>query len=652
MTRSKSKPCAGGISCMAIAAAMTFGAGNPAAAAGTVSDAQQTAPPVQGDTAGGQSVVERDVMVTMRDGTKLAADVYLPSADGVNPKPGRYPALLMRTPYGKASSLLRTPPESTVASLGSLRPSVANGHGYVVVIQDVRGTSGSEGIFEPMLNEGADGVDTVRWLNSQPWSDGRVGTYGGSYLGGVQMLLAAEQPAGLVTAFSQVPATDQFTNEWVYMDGVFALSGAVWTPLMLNAQVTRGSKEARESLKSDYLALGSKDGATLPPEGLDKMLATLPLVEMPVVRRAPWWSKWLQNRDNPAYFKNNEMSDRFAKIDIPIMHLGGWYDHFQRNTYSGFKGVSTKGKTAFTRDNQRLIIGPWSHGSCIGCSANSAVNAEDLQLAWMDQWFKGIHNAFFDHRVVIYVMGENRWRAEQNWPLPGTQRTRYFLHSQGAANSATGDGTLSTMRPTSEPIDRYTYDPHNPAPTLGGPGLAGSRAVQNPAERRPDVLVYTTPPLDDEVEVTGEISATLYAASSAEDTDWWMKLVDVDESGEARILAQGVARARYRKSRVDPQPLVPGKVEKYELNMWATSNVFKKGHRIRIDISSSNFPYADRNPNAFIDLSNATDADMVVASQSIFHDSNRASFVELPIIPNSRARQWIETPSAKAGGAR
>ncbi|MBB4641452.1 CocE/NonD family hydrolase [Rhizorhapis suberifaciens] len=640
------------LSILALGTAITFCIGNPAAAADSVAETGRAstvaAPATVAVPAAAKSVIMHDVMVPMRDGTKLAADVYLPSGDGVNPAPGRYPVLLVRTPYGKASRLFEAPPETSGAALASMRPAVANSRGYVVVMQDVRGTFGSEGKFEPMRNENADGVDTVAWLNAQPWSDGRVGTYGGSYLGGVQMLLAAEQPPGLVTAFSQVAATDQFSNEWVYRDDVLAMTSAVWTSAMVSAEVARGSKDDQDLLRADYEMLGPVEGAASPLEANVKMLAMLPLADMPVVRRAPWWSKWLQNRDNRKYFKINEMADRFDRIDIPILHLGGWYDLFQRNSYSHFKAIAAEGATPLTRQNQRLIMGPWSHGTCIGCPANSAINAEEMQLAWMDQWFKGKRNDFFDHRVVIYVMGENRWRAEADWPLPGTERTRYYLHSDGAANSAAGDGGLSTTLPGSEPADRYTYDPRNPAPTLGGPGLTGSRAIQNPAEQRADVLVYTTPPLDEDVEVTGEISATLFAASSVEDTDWWVKLVDVDENGEARILAQGVARARYRISRDDPQPLTPGKVEKYKIDLWATSNVFKKGHRIRIDITSSNFPYAERNPNAFIDISTATDADLVVASQTIFHDAGRASFVELPIIPMSREREWIGVPNPGA----
>jgi putative CocE/NonD family hydrolase len=413
---------------------------------------------------------------------------------------------------------------------------------------------------------------------------------------------------------------------------------------MIDAYAARLPEAERAGLKADYAELGGSSFGTLPPAAFGKIINTLPLTDMPVVRRAPWWQDWLKNRDNPTFFKNNEMTDRFKNVDVPILHLGGWYDLFQRNTIENFKGISTQAKSGFARRNQHLIIGQWSHGSCIGCPSNAAFNAEALQFAWMDRWFRNRQFTVFSHPVILYVMGENRWRAENSWPLPNTVRTRYYLHSRGNANSAAGDGALSTSPPDAEAPDHFEYDPAHPAPSLGGPGLSGSRADQKVAEARNDVLVYSTPPLVDDVEVTGEIGATLYAATSATDTDWWMKLIDVDAAGKPEILAQGVVRARYRSSRTNPAPTQPGKIEKYSMNMWATSNVFKKGHRIRVEVTSSNFPYADRNPNAFVNLSTATEKDFVVASQTVFHSESGASFIELPIIPASRQRLWIDPP--------
>lgn len=582
-------------------------------------------------------------MIPMRDGVRLATDVYVPSNDGTAPAPGRFPVLLLRTPYNKkywserAGTLVAAP-------AGTLSPRAANGHGYVIVYQDVRGTFDSGGILEPMLNEGNDGFDTVEWLRRQGWSDGRVATLGPSYLGGDQMVLAAERPPGLLTAFSQIPGTDPFRNEWVYMDGVLSLTSVRWTLRMVGGTVARLRQDDQDLLKADYAALGILSPNAMTATDVAKLMWSLPLKEMPIVRRAPWWADWLRNRDNPGYFVNAAIAGRFSRVNIPILHLGGWYDLFLRNTYEQYENISSQAQDPLARANQRLVIGPWSHGTCDGCEPNAGIDVAAMQLAWMDQWLKGRKHPFFEHPVVIYVMGRNRWRAEESWPLGGTENTRYYLHSDGHANSAGGDGRLSTSKPESEEPDRYRYDPRNPAPTIGGIGLSGSRAAQNTAERRSDVLAFTSSVLTADVEVTGEVTATLYAASSAEDTDWWVKLLDVAPNGTADILDHGVVRARYRRSRTHPEPLSPGKVEKYEINMWATSNVFKKGHRIRVEVTSSNFPYADRNPNAFVDLASDTEKDFVVASQTVYHDAVHPSSVELPIIPTSRARKWIETP--------
>lgn len=278
------------------------------------------------------------------------------------------------------------------------------------------------------------------------------------------------------------------------------------------------------------------------------------------------------------------------------------------------------------------------------------MDGEALNLAWMDQNFKGIRHPSFDHPVMLYVMGENRWRAEESWPLPATERTRYYLHSQGGANTATGDGLLSTDLPGNEPADQYRYDPADPVPSLGGIDLWGSRAAQNEAESRPDVLCYTSAELGEDVEVTGKVTATLFAASSAADTDWWMRLVDVGPDGRAETLSHGVVRARYRSGRASPQPLAPSEIVEYAIDMMATSNVFKRGHRIRVEVSSSCFPLGERHPNCFVDLFSATEADFVVATQTIYHDAEHPSCVELPIIPLAHERQWIDTPFPLATG--
>lgn len=587
-----------------------------------------------------------NVMVPMRDGVKLATDIYVPSTDGTTPVPGRYPVLMMRTPYGK-TAWAHIPPQIASTS-GTITPEQAVRNGYVVVFQDVRGAGDSEGVLQPMMNEGPDGQDTVAWLSHQAWSNGKVGTFGPSYMGGSQMLLAAAGAPGLSAAFAQVEATDQFKNEWVYLDGVLTGTSVQWAAQMAHDNKINLSNAQAAMAASDYASLGITGPVGTNEGALLKIAKSLPIVDAPLVRATPFWANWINNVDNKNYFEPNQMDTKFASISIPILHMGGWYDLFLRNTIGNYVGISTKGKTALARSNQRLIIGPWTHFLCMGCAPNSEVDTTAMQVAWMDRWLKGTPNAYFDDPVVIYVMGENRWRTESAWPLAGTTRKRYYLHSGGNANTAQGDGTLSMQAPGSEHTDRYSYDPRNPAPSNGGPGLYGSPAAQNDAERRQDVLVYSTPVLSEDVEVTGELAATLYAASSATDTDWWVKLIDVKPDGTAAILDQGVVRARYRTSRADPHPLQPGKIERYSINLWATSNVFKKGHRIRVEVSSSNFPYADRNPNAFVKLATATEKDFTVADQTVYHDAEHPSFVDLPVIPASRARHWIDTPFPKA----
>lgn len=588
--------------------------------------------PSGADRAYASSFVCKDVMIPLRDGVRLAADIYFPSDDGVQAAPGRFPVLLMRTCYGKEQMPLFYGTDTS--------------KGYVLVYQDVRGTFQSEGDFRPMLNEGPDGFDTTAWLARQSWSDGRIGTFGGSYMGGTQIVLAAERPPNLVTSLAEIASTDQFKNGWVYTDGVFMGVAPHWSGHLAAGHAPHLPPTQRDLLEADFAALGipMAPGATVEVEA--RMLRTLPLRDIPIARRMPWWSDWLNNWNNPEYFRDNDTSDRLHNLGVPILHFGGWYDFFLRNTYEHYKNISTRAKDPAVAASQRLLIGPWAHGesSCAACGTNATIDDRALRMAWMDQWFKGKKHPLFDHPVVLYVMGENRWRAEDGWPLPGTRSTLYYLHSQGGANTAAGNGVLSVNPPAEEPPDRFSYDPRDPASTLGWEVLFGGRTEQNATEARSDVLVFTSPQLLEDVEVTGEVTATLYAASSATDTDWWVKLLDVAPDGKAIILTQGVARARYRMSRTEPKALIPGRIEKYAINMWATSNVFKKGHRIRVEVTSSNFPYADRNPNAFVDLTRATEKDFVVAAQTIYHDAEHPSHLALPIIPQSRERHWIETP--------
>lgn len=598
------------------------------------------------------SVTMRNVRIPMRDGVALEADITFPSVDGATSYPGPMTTLLLRTPYNRA--MMSAMPFGVVATAAMIDPAVAAKRGYAVIYQDVRGTFAAAGELEPMLNEGSDGVDTLAWIKSQPWSDGHICTFGPSYMGGAQMLLAAENPEELCAMYVQAAATDQFKHDWVYTGGVLSLEVAIWWSLNIGTgAIARLPEDIHQVMVAELSELAgssvdlvSQPFITTPAFSvvLEKLLSMAPVRDLPFLRHLPWWHKWIDNRDNPDHFKANEIGDKLANIGVPVLHVGGWYDLFLRNTISHFTGITNEAPKSIG-GAQRMIIGPWSHSDCIDCPPGATVDGQAMALAWMDYCVRGVNDRFFDHNVLIYIQGENRWRAEESWPLPGTERTRYYFHSDGSANTADGDGVLSTAFPgAGEVPDIYLYDPANPVPSKGGIGLFGSRAAHNEVEARADVLCYTTETLEQDVEVTGEVSATLYAATSAMDTDWWVRLIDVAPDGTAFTLNHGVLRARYRKSRIKPEAVTPGEITPYAIAMQATSNVFKRGHRIRLEVTSSCFPLNERNPNAYVDLGTVTEGAFNVAEQTVYHSSEHASYVELPIIPAEREKQWIETP--------
>lgn len=583
-------------------------------------------------------VVYRDIGVPMRDGTRLATDIYLPARNGAVDPQQQFAVVLVRTPYSKLEPL----PVGVTTYLPK--------HGYAVVVQDTRGTNGSEGVLEPMLNEGwgakQDGADTIAWLIHQPWSNGKVGTTGMSYLGGVQLLVATMNIPGFVTGVIQVPAVNQFGKGWVY-DGQLLDLGTVapWVLGMAPTVAAKSPAAVRDAILADQAAAGGPTGWEV--ERVWKLLKGHSLRDIPIARHVPFWHEWLGHRDDPTYFAGNDVAARFAQVNTPLLHWAGWYDLFQRNSIDAYEGIKSHGASASAREGQRLIVGPWAHVRCDHCRQfpGSWVDDSEATRAWMDWQMGDVRNPVFDCPVIVYVMGADRWRAEDSWPLAGTVRTTYYLHGNGRANGSRGDGRLSVEKPTTtERADSYLSDPSNPVPSLGGHVLFGGPRDQQVNERRTDVLVYSTPPLREDVEVTGHVRATLYASSSATDTDWHVKLIDVFPDGRAYNIVNGAVRARYRKSRTAPTALTPGSIEAYDVDLWSTSIVFPKGHCIRVEIASSDYPNSDLNPNQFIDLSDATAKDYIVARQKIFHDATHPSSIELPVIPAGRARNWIPTP--------
>ena len=572
--------------------------------------------------------VETNLPVSMRDGTTLYADVYRP--DG----PGPFPVLLQRTPYDKT-----TPG----AALG-LDPLKAAKKGYALVIQDTRGRYTSEGEFYCFRDEINDGYDTVEWAASQPWSSGKVGMYGASYVGATQWLTAVSSPPHLTAMVPNVTASN-YHQGWTYQGGAFELGFNVsWTL----SELTLANFPNISSVRN------------VPPERQQKLVEAVesmensfldsPMKEFPHLKDglADYFYDWVDHPDYDEYWKKLCIEERHSSITVPALNIGGWYDIFLGGTIRNYLGVREKGATEEARRGQKLIIGPWDHTSrgtsivgshYFGLAADAgALDLDGIHFKWFDYWLKGESNGVLDEPPVrIFVMGDNVWRNEQEWPLARAKPTDYYFHSQGQANSLNGNGGLSTEPPGEEPTDVFLYNPANPVPTRGG-GLCcdpyffpGGAFEQKEIEARDDVLVYTTPPLERKVEVTGPVTVTLWAATSATDTDFTAKLVDVCEEGCARNLTDSIIRARYRDSMTSPTLVEPGKAYCYTIDLWATSNVFKAGHRIRVEISSSNFPRFDRNTNTGNII--AQDTEFKPALQTVLHNTQHPSHINLHIVP-------------------
>ena len=572
--------------------------------------------------------VETDVAVPMRDGTVLRADVYRP--DG----PGPFPVLLQRTPYDKA----------TPGAMLSLDPLKSAKHGYAAIIQDTRGRYTSEGVFYCFRDEINDGYDTVEWAAAQPWSSGKVGMYGASYVGATQWLASLSRPPHLTAIMPNVTASN-YHEGWTYQGGAFELGFNVsWTMGQLTLanikSISSGkavSDEAREEL-----------GRAV--DSMESAFKHLPTAELPYLKEglAEYYYDWLAHPDYDDYWKALSIEENHSRLNVPAYHIGGWYDIFLGGTIRNYLGMREKGDGDEVRRGQKLLIGPWQHTSrgtslvgshYFGLASDSlAIDLDGIHLRWFDHWLKGIDNGILEEPPVrIFVMGDDVWRSEDQWPPARAQVVNYYLHSGGGANSAHGDGVLSTDAPAEEPPDVFLYNPANPVPTRGGSlccnayFMSSGAFDQGEVEARQDVLVYSTPPLEREVEVTGPVTVTLWAASSATDTDFTAKLVDVCDHGCTRNVIDGIIRARYRDSTASPTPIEPGRAYRYTIDLWATSNVFKRGHRIRVEVSSSNFPRFDRNPNTGSAV--ATEANPKPALQTVLHDSQHPSHVTLSVIP-------------------
>jgi uncharacterized protein len=548
-----------------------------------------------------------DVKIPMRDGVKLSANIFLPKAEGT------FPVILVRTPYGKGN-----------AKNGDGLFFAARG--YVFVIQDCRGKGASQGRWEPFVNDRDDGRDTRDWILDQPWCNGSIGTSGGSYVGFTQWISAPNAGDHLKAMFTVVPLVD------AYSDGVYT-DGALNLALMMGWGSLVAFKPGEQPTMVGWR-----------PEDWIRAYRTLPLDkwDRAIGRKVQYMRDWVAHPQFDDYWAARGVHEQWQDITAPICAVDGWYDIFARSVFEHINAVKALSRSPRARTHIHLVMGPWTHGISrngkvgeLDFGKESVINLRDMQAKWFDHWLKAEQTGTETWPAFrIFVMGRNQWRDEQEWPLKRTQYTPYYFRGKGAAKTADGDGTLSAEKPSDEPRDRFVYDPNDPVPTAGGCNLVGCPAGphdQSEVEKRNDVLVFTSDELKNELEVTGPVKVILYAASTAKDTDWTAKLVDVYPDGRAFNLCDGILRARYRESMSNPSLIEPGRIYRYAIDVWVTSNAFLPGHRIRIEISSSNFPRFDRNLNTGEPFGTGTR--MIKATQTVYHNKEYPSHVILPVIP-------------------
>lgn len=561
------------------------------------------------------TTVEEDASAEMRDGTVLRADIYHPAGGG------RYPVLLCRTPYWKRLGRY----VRQARALAS--------RGYTVVVQDIRGRYASDGEFFWQFRDNSetmdpeDGYDSVEWASGLAWSDGQVGTWGHSYASWCTWRLAPTQPPHLKAIFaSGMPSRLLDMNFGVFETG----RRLEWTYMM--------AADARRRA-------GDPSGPHTPEESTrywreverGKWIWYLPLGKIPDAAFSTLAAQ-LQRyyREQHKEFWGFETVHQDVKV--PVCQFTGWWDRLV-GTVDQFSGMMKNGPPELSGEH-RLIIGPWGHDATslrrdlgpVDYGAQAGSNYEDLITRWYDYRFKGLDNGIGSEPPVrLFVLNENRWRFENEWPLARTRYADFFLRSGGSANTVRGDGALSTAEPGAEPADEYDYDPRDPVMSLMGLDAQAAPRDQAPLNGRQDILVYQTPPLEEDIEVIGPVTVKLWAASSAPDTDFTAKLSVVYEDGLAVNLCYGIMRARYRDGYDSPRLIEPGRPYEYTITLMPTGILFRKGQRVRLDISSSDFPNFDRNHNTGEDF--WSDSELRVAGQTIYHDREHPSRIILPVIP-------------------
>jgi len=557
-----------------------------------------------------------DAKAVMRDGVKLSANVFLPT------KEGRWPVILERSPYGAKASEWYVNRALYFAK-----------RGYAYALQDVRGRYDSEGKWHPWDQEINDGRDSLDWCGTQSWSNGKVGMIGMSYMGLVQWLAAPTGSPYLKTIIPHACAADY------YMYGMNYTGGAFMHYINLPWSMATSSHTMQSKLPYDW----------------DKVLRLLPTLtadEVTTGRAVDFYQEWVLHSTYDDYWKKVSNFGKYHKMDFPILQICGWLDPHVRSLIANYEGIQKEGTPLAIRE-QKVVIGPWIHTDKpvqkygdLEFGPESIIDMYELFLRWMDRWLKGIENKVeHESPLKLFTMGANRWRTCEKWPLPQTVWTKFYLRSEGRANSLHGNGKLTLEAPREgEASDHFTYNPEDPVPTLGSDANGQILPLdQRPVERRDDVLVYTSEPLQEDLEITGPVQAYLFASSSATDTDWTVKLLDVLPGGSAINVFDGIIRGRFREPAAirtglpssgqyeHPKLMEPGKVYQFTVEVGVTSMVFRKDHQIRIEVSSSNFPHYDRNLNNGGQL--GVNPKIVVAKQTIYHERQYPSHIQFPVIP-------------------
>lgn len=536
-----------------------------------------------------------DMKIPTRDHVELSCDIY-----GASIKQ-RKPAILLRTPYGKSTD--------AIISTGKFFAS----RGYVFISSDVRGRGDSDGVFEPYSLEGNDGFDSIQWASIQPWSDGSVATWGASYSGRIQWYSAILQPPALKAMISVVPPSDPFVED---PTGVPSPLNVSWEFLV--------SGRALQNTK---------------PVDWQKVYRHLPMSELDLLtgKKIPHWHKRLEHQKLDGYTDNISYQNKFDMVRVAVLHISGWYDDEQIGTPLNFSAMSKLPEKDIS-ESQYMIMGPWGHAvntaRIIGefdFGPDALIDLLGIEARWLDRYMKGSTKGFpFKKRAKLFVMGSNRWIEADRWPPENTAEKRFYLTSKKSANSRFGDGRLEPKKPAYDnKMDSFTYNPENPVPFIADQNYAqiGGPDDYSSVERRDDILVYTTDPLEEELTIVGPVRLNLYVATSATDTDFTAKLLTVLPDLRAIRLCDGIVRMRYREGMKSAVKTDPGKIYPVSIDMWNTSYRFARGESVRLEISSSAFPKFARNLNFYGDQTNTTK--MFKAEQSVFHGKKRQSFISL-----------------------